>query len=105
MKQAHYDEALEPLERAIELRGDYMPTHVSLARALMGLKQWERAVGSLRAAAAIEPQHPQPHLLLSQVYFRLGDRTEARGKKELSLRLRRKNPGFLEAVQARPFPD
>jgi uncharacterized protein HemY len=72
---------------------------------MMGLQKWAEAVDALNEAVRIEPRHPQPHLMLSQVHFRLGDRAKAREQKELSLRLRRQNPAFLEAVQSRPFPD
>ena len=105
VKQARYEEALEPLRRAIAVRTDYMPAHISLARALMGLKDWDRALAALQAAERIEPRHPQPHLLLSQVYFRLRNRAKAREEKEISLRLRRQNPAFLESAQSRPFRD
>jgi len=71
----------------------------------IGLKDWEAALDALDAAVQLEPRHPQPHLLLSQVHFRLRDRAKAREEKELSLKLRRQNPAFLEAVQSRPFPD
>ncbi len=105
VRQARHEEALEPLRRAIAIRPDYMPGRIALARALMGAGTWDDALGVLREAVRIEPRHPQPHLLLSQVYFRLRDRDSAREAKERSLRLRRQNPAFLEAVQARPFPD
>ena len=105
VKQARYADALEPLRRAISLRADYMPARIALARAHIGLKDWSAALGALNAAVKLEPRHPQPHLLLSQVHFRLRDRAKAREAKELSLRLRRENPTFLEAVQSKPFPD
>lgn len=105
VKQARYEEALDPLRKAVALRTDYMPARIAMARALMGAKKWPEAVDTLLAAVRIEPRHPQPHLLLSQVYFRLRDRRKARAAKELSLRLRRENPAFLEAVQSRPFPE
>ena len=82
-----------------------MPARIALARAHIGLKDWEAALDALDAAVKLEPRHPQPHLLLSQVHFRLRDRAKAREEKELSLKLRRQNPAFLEAVQSRPFPD
>ena len=82
-----------------------MPARIALARAHIGLKDWKAALDALDAAVELEPRHPQPHLLLSQVHFRLRDRAKAREEKELSLQLRRQNPAFLEAVQSRPFPD
>jgi hypothetical protein len=62
-------------------------------------------VEALEEAASVQPDHPQPHLLLSQVYFRLRDEERARKEKDLSLHLRRQNPAFLEATQGRPFPE
>jgi hypothetical protein len=71
----------------------------------MGLQKWKEAIEALNEAARRQPGHPQPHLLLSQVYFRLRDEEKARQEKDLSLRLRRENPTLLESVQSRPFPD
>ena len=51
----------------------------------------------------VDPRHPQPHLLLSQIYFRMGHEERAAQEKELSLRLRRENPRALEAEQGRSF--
>ena len=62
------------------------------------------AMAELREAIRVEPDQPQPHLLLSQIYFRMGDEQGARREKELSLKLRRENPGVMEVDQGRPFP-
>ena len=105
VKQARFEEALEPLQRAVRIRPNYMPARIAMARALMGLKRWQESLDVLNEAVAVEPRHPQPHLMLSQVHFRLRNREEARKAKEVSLRLRRENPSFLEAVQSRPFPE
>ena len=105
VKRAQYEEAIPPLRRAIENRPDYVAARVTLGRAWMGLRKWDAAITELQQAARQQPDHPQPHLLLSQVYFRLRDEEKARQEKELSLRLRRENPTFLESVQGRPFPE
>jgi len=103
-QHGRYDDAIRFLERAISIRTDYVPARVALARALIGLKKWEQAIKELDEAVRLDPRHPQPHLLLSQIYFRLGDEERARKEKELSLKLRRENPNLLEAVQGRDFP-
>jgi hypothetical protein len=59
----------------------------------------------LNETVALDPKHPQPHLLLSQIFFRMGDEAKAKAEKDISLRLRRENPTILEAAQGRPFPD
>jgi cytochrome c-type biogenesis protein CcmH/NrfG len=71
----------------------------------MNLKKWTEAIAELEETIRVDPRHPQPHLLLSQIYFRQGDEARAKTEKDLSLRLRRENPTTLEAVQGRPFPD
>lgn len=104
VNQERNDEAIPYLEKAVANRNDYVPARAVLARALMNLKKWPEAIAALEQTIAMDPTHPQPHLLLSQIYFRLGDEAKARTEKQISLRLRRENPTILEAVQARPFP-
>jgi tetratricopeptide (TPR) repeat protein len=97
-------EAIPYLRKAIEDRTDYVPARVVLARALMNLGKWDDAIAELSETIRLDPKHPQPHLLLSQIYFRLKDEARAKSEKQISLRLRRENPTILEAMQARPFP-
>jgi len=70
----------------------------------MNVSKWDDAIAELNETIRLDPKHPQPHLLLSQIYFRLGNEARAKNEKEISLRLRRENPAILEALQARPFP-
>jgi tetratricopeptide (TPR) repeat protein len=104
VKQSKWEEALEPLRKSIAIRPEYSPARVALARALTNLNQLPLALRELETAAALDPKNAQPWVMLSQLYFRMGDEEKARGAKETSLRLRRENPGVLEAAQARPFP-
>ena len=97
-------EAIPYLQKAIRNRRDYVPARVVLARALINLAKWDEALSALKETIDMDPKHPQPHLLLAQVYFRLGDEARAKAEKQTSLRLRRENPSILEAPQARPFP-
>lgn len=97
-------DAVPLFRRALSIRPDYMPACVSLGKALLAMEQTRAAIAELRRCAEARPDHPQPHLLLSQAYFRLGEEEHAREEKELSLRLRRQNPSLMEAPQARIFP-
>lgn len=99
-----YVEAVGPLRTALKIRPDYVSACVALAKSLMGLEKYEEARDALEECARRSPTHPQPHLFLSQVYFRLGDEDRAAAEKRLSLRLRRENPTIMESPQARPFP-
>jgi len=103
LKDGRHEEAIQPLRKAIELRRDYMAAWVSLARALMGLERLEDAKTELLRAIEINPRHPQPRLLLSQLYFRLGAEELAAREKDFSLKLRREDPQAMEAPQSRPF--
>lgn len=104
VKQSHWQAALTPLRKSIAIRPEYSPARVALARALSNLGQLPEAVAELEQAVKLDPKNAQPWVMLSQLYFRMGDEDRARAAKDTSLRLRRENPGVLEAAQARPFP-
>lgn len=99
-----YDEAARHLKRALEIRPDYVAACVSLAKALMAQEKYPDAVRELEGCSSKNPVHPQPHLMLSQVYFRMGQEDQAAAEKNLSMRLRREHPEIMESPQARPFP-
>lgn len=99
-----YDEAAGHLKRALEIRPDYVAACVSLAKALMAQEKYPEAARELEGCSAKNPVHPQPHLMLSQVFFRLGEEQRATEEKNLSLKLRREHPEIMESPQARPFP-
>ena len=104
VKQMKWEAALGPLRQAIAIRPEYSPARVALARALSNLDRLPAAVKELEEAAQLDPKNAQPWVMLSQMYFRMGDEDRARDAKETSQRLRRENPTVLEAPQARPFP-
>ena len=99
-----YDEAAQHLRAALKIRPDYMPACIALAKALMGQDKLDDAAAELQRCSQTNEKHAQPHLLLSQIYFRMGKEAEAGREKELSLKLRRAHPELMESPQARPFP-
>jgi len=105
VNQGENREAMGPLREAIARRRDYIAAWTLLARVQLRLGELEAAKATLLEAASINPKHPQPHVLLSQVYFRLGDEEAAAREKALSLRLRQEDPGALETLSSRVFPD
>ena len=104
LRRDHSAQAESEFRKAIERRANYTAARLGLARALMAQGMLEGAVAELKEAARLDPGNPQPPLLLSQAYFRLGKPEEAKTAKETSQRLRAANPATLNAVQARPFP-
>lgn len=104
LMEDQYEEAARHLRIALKIRPDYMPACIALAKALMGQDKLEDASTELQRCSQTNANHAQPHLLLSQIYFRLGKEEEAGREKTLSLRLRRAHPELMESPQARPFP-
>ena len=104
LAQDKYAEAAVHLRKALEIRPDYVAACVSLAKSLLGAQRDQEALTVLNQCVQQNPQHPQPHLLLSQIYFRLGDEQKAQAEKDKSLELRRSNPSVTEGPQSRPFP-
>jgi len=99
-----YDEAAVYLKKALAIRPDYVAACVSLAKALMATERLPEAAEELKGCAVRNPVHPQPHLLMSQVYFRMGEEERAQQEKMLSMKLRRENPAIMETPQGRAFP-
>lgn len=99
-----YEEAAANLRAALKIRPDYMPACIALAKALMGQDKLDDAAAELQRCSQSNEKHAQPHLLLSQIYFRMGKEAEAGREKDLSLKLRRAHPELMESPQARPFP-
>jgi tetratricopeptide (TPR) repeat protein len=104
MIEERYEEAAKNLRAALQIRPDYVVACVSLAKALMALDKLEDAAKEAESCSRTSPTHPQPHLLMSQIQFRLGDDDRASREKELSLKLRRENPQLMESQPSRPFP-
>jgi len=101
--ERRFEDSLEPFRKAIEIKRDYIAAWIGLARSLMALGRYAEAGQELERAAGVDPRHPLPHLLLSQVLFRQGKEDLAASEKDLSLRLRRENPQAMEQPQGRPF--
>jgi tetratricopeptide (TPR) repeat protein len=102
--QGNDKEAIPYLRQALEARDDYIDARMTLARALMHLEDWVSAEQQLKQAARIDPRRPEPHILLSRVYFRQGDKERAAEEKRISDDLRSKYSGLGESVQGRGFP-
>lgn len=102
-RASRWDESIAAYRHAIQLRRDYIIAWIALGRALMSAGRYDEAEVELLRAVEISPKHPQPHLLLSQLYYRLGKEELAAKEKQVSLSLRRENRETMEAPQGRPF--
>ena len=103
-QHGRYEEAIPYLQRAISIRTDYIPARVALAKALMGLKKWEQAMKELSEAVRLTRVIPNRTCCYHKFISGWAMKSK-RGKKRMSLKLRRENPTVLEAVQGRNFPE
>ena len=98
------DAAIAAFRNALKLRPEYTGARLALARALTTAGRQQDAKRELLEAIRLDPQHPQPHTMLSQILFREGDEDGAGRHRGIAQDLRRKSPSTTEGQQSRPFP-
>lgn len=103
LDQGKLSEAIPHLEKAVTLRPNYTAASVALGRALMEIERYDDAIKVLEAAANQSPNHPQPHLMLSRLYYRQGNLEKSQAAKQKSLQLRRNNATLMETRQSRSY--
>jgi Tfp pilus assembly protein PilF len=92
------------LEKAMAADPKYEEPFCFRGDLLVAEGQDEQAIpAELEEAVRLDPKNPEPHLLLSRMYYRTGGEQRASSEKEISLRLRRENPAVLEVLQGRTF--
>jgi len=92
------------LEKAMAADPKYEEPFFFRGDLLVAEGQDEQAIpAELEEAVRLDPKNPEPHLLLSRMYYRTGDEQRASSDKEISLRLRREKPAVLEVLQGQTF--
>jgi protein O-mannosyl-transferase len=66
-------EALDHLNRAVQLRGDFYGTHLALANVLASLNRLDEAAAHYQIAARLRPDSLETHLNYGAVLLRQGD--------------------------------
>ena len=89
IRQAKYQEALPPLQRAQELDPDSGGTLVQLGRLYHGMKNFSAGKAALEEAIQINPFNPEIYRLLHDIYSALGDEAEAKNARATLERLTR----------------
>lgn len=84
-RQGRLADALALLRAAPPAYQRLAPYHYLLGRALAQQEQWAPAAEALRNAVSLAPAYPEAHGLLSRVYHRLGDPTQAARHSALAL--------------------
>jgi tetratricopeptide (TPR) repeat protein len=82
--------ALPYAEKAAALAPSYAIAQFVYGRLLVETGSVERGIERLRAAETIDPSFLEPHLSLATAYSRIGRTEEARGERQVSLELSRK---------------
>jgi len=71
-RRGRAEDALRPLEAALQKHSDAGRAHLELGCVLLALDRVQEAVPHLERAVALDPQAPRGHLLLGRAYLRLG---------------------------------
>jgi len=80
-------DAVKQCEKVLELDPNHYPTNLMLGRILLLSGDAEAALPKLENAAALQPNAPEPHLLLADVYDRLGRKADAARERAEAKRL------------------
>jgi tetratricopeptide (TPR) repeat protein len=86
-RQMRYAEAATHYERVVSAHSKSHEARLGLAKACLGLKQYERAKAILMQLLQEVPQEPQIHLLLAQVYQAEGKLPESAAERQRFLKL------------------
>ena len=70
LDEGRHELALSSFRAALVTRPQHAGLHVQLARALLGLREWNQAEAALRAALAIHPDDGEAQYLLGRLLYR-----------------------------------
>ncbi len=88
LQERAFRDAAAEYQAAIDLYNEEPRFHMGLGVALLGLREADRAVESLRRARDLNPKEGQVYRLLGEAYFQRGDMREAVGAWQEGLRIR-----------------
>ena len=92
LKQQNARESLSWFEKAIDLDPNDVEARMAYGEAVAGTGDLAKALDILRTAEKSAPQDARVHLLLSRLWFRLGNEANAREEANLSLQYRNGEP-------------
>jgi predicted Zn-dependent protease len=97
----HPDQAVAPLERAVELNADALAAHALLGSSYLALAQYTRAVGSLERVVAARPTDVEHRRMLAEAYRGSDRRVDAlKQLREVTALAPRQPSGWYELGQA-----
>jgi predicted Zn-dependent protease len=80
-------DAVKQCEKVLEFDPNHYPTNLMLGRILLLSGDAQAALPKLEKAAALQPNAPEPHVLLTDAYDRLGRKTDAARERAEAKRL------------------
>jgi Tfp pilus assembly protein PilF len=98
--QKQMEEALEEVQKAIQLDPEYAEAHFHLGGFYHTLKDYMTAINQYKKVLRIDPDYPQAHTALANVYYELG--LTAWGK---SVKLDRKSFWLPDTLRKLPYQD
>jgi tetratricopeptide (TPR) repeat protein len=92
LKQQKARESIAWFEKTIDLDPEDIDARMALSQALADAGDLAKALDVLQSAEKSAPRDPRVHLLLSRLWFRLGNEANAREEANLSLQYRTDEP-------------
>jgi len=102
LQQKHWEDALKYLNGAIRIRSDASDTYLALAEAYKGLGQYDPAIENAQMALNFDPNFPDGHFLLGQVYQSAGQDASAAVEYRRTLQIEgdKAAPAHQDALEA-----
>jgi tetratricopeptide (TPR) repeat protein len=100
LKQQKARESIPWFEKAIALEPEDIEARMAYAQAVASAGDLAKALHILQTAEKSAPRDPRVHLLLSRLWFRLGDEANAREEASLSLQYRNGEPALPDIPRA-----
>jgi choline-sulfatase len=80
-------DAIQQCQKVLEFDPNHYATNILLGRVLVVSGKPEAAITNLNRAAAVQPQSPEPHVLLTKAYDKLGRTADAERERAEASRL------------------
>lgn len=94
LKQGRNKEAVNSLEKVIELKPDFVAAYINLGSAYRAIDEFQKAIAACEKAIELRPEIPDPYLTLGSAYFVLGQTQKAIAACEKAIELQ---PDFASA--------
>jgi predicted Zn-dependent protease len=94
-----WPEAIKQSEKVLQILPEHFGSYMILGRSLAMSGDLQGAIVKLHKAATLRPESPEPHIVLADVYDRMGRQADAASERAEAMRL-----GAVPVEQPGPLP-